>query len=89
MQHGILLRKGKMVIVPFSAFYHKILHHIHASPEASHMGYHRTLKKANLDFTWPGMRKDIKKLVRECQVCQVNKSENVMSPGLLQPLPIP
>lgn len=35
------------------------------------------------------MRKDIKKLVRECHVCQVNKYGNVMPPRLLQPLPIP
>lgn len=72
-----------MVIVHSSAFYHKVLHHIHASPEASHMRYCKILKKANLDFTWPGMRKDIKNLVRECHVCQANKLENVMSPGLL------
>jgi len=27
--------------------------------------------------------------VRECHTCQKNKSENVLTPGLLQPLPIP
>jgi hypothetical protein len=35
------------------------------------------------------MCKDIKKFVRECSVCQENKHEIVISPGLLQPLLIP
>jgi IS30 family transposase len=41
-----------------------------------------------VDFHWRGMRKDIKKLVKECEVCQVNKHETIHPAGLLQPLPI-
>lgn len=89
LQQGILLRKGKMLIVPGSSFQRKVLQYIHSSPEAGHVGYHKTLHKAKLDFYWPGMRKDIRRLVKECQVCQVNKSDNAFPAGLLQPLPIP
>jgi len=35
------------------------------------------------------MRKDIRKLIKECSVCQASKVENVHPTGLLQPLPIP
>jgi hypothetical protein len=35
------------------------------------------------------MKKDIKKIVRECQVFQRNKGETKISLGLLQPLHIP
>lgn len=35
------------------------------------------------------MRKDVKKLVKECQIFQVNKHEASMPARLLQPLPIP
>lgn len=35
------------------------------------------------------MRNDIKKLVRECDVSQTNKHENLYLDGLLQPIPIP
>lgn len=35
------------------------------------------------------MHTDIKKFVRECEACQVNKHETVHPVGLLQPLPIP
>lgn len=32
---------------------------------------------------------DVIQYVKGCDVCQQNKHENVASPGLLQPLPIP
>ncbi len=35
------------------------------------------------------MKADIKSFVRECQVCQENKHETMLSAGLVQPLPIP
>jgi hypothetical protein len=34
------------------------------------------------------MRKDIKKYVKECEVCQVNKHKTIHPAGLLQLLPI-
>jgi hypothetical protein len=35
------------------------------------------------------MNKDIQKFVVKCNICQRNKNENVMNPGLLHPLHIP
>jgi len=35
------------------------------------------------------MKKEIKKFIRECDVCKLNKHENTFPAGLLQPLPIP
>jgi hypothetical protein len=35
------------------------------------------------------MNKEIKRFVAECEICQVNKNDNVMIPGLLHPLHIP
>jgi IS30 family transposase len=40
-------------------------------------------------FYWKGQQKHIRQFIRECNVCQRNKHENMASPGLLQPLPIP
>lgn len=40
-------------------------------------------------FTWRGLNKFVSDFVRNCIVCQANKPENVMYPGLLQPLPLP
>lgn len=35
------------------------------------------------------MKGDIKELVRNCEVCQVNKHENLCPASVLQPLPTP
>jgi hypothetical protein len=35
------------------------------------------------------MKKDLKKFIRECSVCQQNKHGNTLRAGLLQPLLIP
>lgn len=35
------------------------------------------------------MKKDAYKWVSECDICQRVKTENIYTPGLLQPLPIP
>lgn len=80
---GPLRNKGKLVVVLETPIHAKILQHVHSSPEASHMGYHKTLHKARLYFYWLGKRKDIKKVVRECQIFQVNKTETIFPGGIL------
>lgn len=75
-------------MVQHSPFKAKVLHHILDSPQAGHVGYHKTLHRAKMDFYWEGIRRDIKKLARECEVCQTCKYETVHPVGLLQPFPI-
>lgn len=57
--------------------------------EGGHSGIASSIKKAKIYFYWPTLKGDITKFVKECEVCQRNKSEHVPSPGLLQPIPIP
>lgn len=79
-----------MVLIPASSFQRKVLHHhIHTSHEVEHVDYHKTLKRAKLNFCWPKMRKDIKKAMREYLICQVLKGANSLPTGQLQPLPVP
>lgn len=42
-----------------------------------------------MGFYWQGIKKDIRSLVVERNVCQQNKVEITTPLGLLQPLPIP
>lgn len=53
------------------------------------MGYYKTLHKSKLDFFLKEMCKDLKQVVRECYVYQVNKSKAMLLIGLLQSLLIP
>jgi len=89
LQQGLILMKGRIWVVKGSPFQQQLLEFIHANPSAGHSGYHKTVHRAKKDFYWSGMRRDIKRYVRECEICQANKPETIHPPGLLQPLPIP
>ena len=62
---------------------------MHDCPTIGHVGIFKTYYNARQSFFWKGMNADIQKYVAECGVCQRNKSENILSPGLLHPLHIP
>jgi hypothetical protein len=89
LQQGLLIRKDRLWILKHSPFQHQVLEFIHYNPSTGHSDYNKMAQRAKANFYWLGMRKDIKKFVRECSVCQENKHETVLSPGLLQPLLIP
>jgi hypothetical protein len=89
LQQQLILKKGRIWIVKQSPFQLQLLAYIHSNLAAGHSCYHKTVQRAKADFYWKGMRKDIKKYVKECAVCQENKHETVHPAGLLQPLPIP
>jgi len=89
LQQGLIMYKGRLYIVKDSDFKSQVLQYIHSNPSAGHSGYHKTVQRAKADFFWKGMRRDIRKLVKECSVCQENKDELIHPPGLLQPLPVP
>lgn len=89
LQQGLILRNGRIWIDKNSPFQLQLLEFIHTNPTAGHFRYHKIVQRAKADFYWKGMSKDIKKFVKECEVCQANKHENVKCPGHLQPLPIP
>ncbi|KAL6196555.1 hypothetical protein ACLB2K_032169 [Fragaria x ananassa] len=46
-------------------------------------------EQSHRSFAWPGLHRDVKKYVAECDTCQRNHGENVLPPGHLQPLYIP
>ncbi|GJT67713.1 putative mitochondrial protein, partial [Tanacetum coccineum] len=54
-----------------------------------HSGAHVTIKKLGSLFYWKGLKKMVKQMVRDCDVCQRQKPDLSAYPGLIQPLPIP
>ncbi|KAF8397183.1 hypothetical protein HHK36_016090 [Tetracentron sinense] len=84
-----LFYKGRLVLDPNSSHKIVILQRYHDSAEGGHAGYLKTIKRARQNFWWKGLKKDVKRYVASCDICQRSKSESIASPGLLQPLPIP
>lgn len=89
LKQGILRKEGKYYVGSQGQLREKICEAIHCSMEGGHSGIAASIKRAESLFYWPGIRREITTFVKECDVCQRNKSEHVPSPGLLQPISIP
>jgi hypothetical protein len=53
-----------------------------------HMERDKTLQLVVDQFYWPSMRREVDRLVKSCQICQVSKG-SATNVGLYMPLPIP
>ncbi|KAL4354641.1 hypothetical protein GQ457_06G032960 [Hibiscus cannabinus] len=86
---GLLLFKGKIVVPNETALRSRILREFHDSTIGGHAGTLRTFHRLAANFHWKNMRKDVRRFVSECQVCQRMKIDTLSPAGLLQPLSIP
>lgn len=84
----ILSYKGRLVILKGSRFISSLLTEFHSISYGRHSSFYRTYKWVVATLYWEGMKRDIKKFVAECDVCQCMKYEAMSLAGLLQPLPM-
>src|ERR1700727_592924 len=75
--------------IPKGQIRETILHDNHEAPIAGHPGRLKTYSNIARTYYWPGMSKDIKKHVQECNACQRTKKSHFPPAGMLQPMPIP
>jgi len=54
----------------------QIIREFHENPLGGHQGTTRTHQRISQHHNWKGMRKQIKKYIRECATCQMNKTSN-------------
>ncbi|WVZ88557.1 hypothetical protein U9M48_035065 [Paspalum notatum var. saurae] len=66
-----------------------VLQAFHASAVGGHSGIPATYHRIKGLFYWKGLKHDVHRFVRDCQVCQQAKPDRSRLPGLLQPLPVP
>lgn len=81
--------KSRLYVPNCNSWRLKLLLEFHDGPMSGHSGFLRTYKRLTRNFMWPGIKKNVKTLVAECDVCQRNHYEALSPPGLLQPIPIP
>lgn len=86
IKEWVLFFKGRIYVASDSPMRRDIIHQFHAS---SHEGFHKTFHQVRENFYWHKMMEGIKEFIRECEVCQQHKVEQMSPAGLLQPLPIP
>ncbi|GMJ08032.1 hypothetical protein HRI_004472400 [Hibiscus trionum] len=84
-----LKRKGKVVVGNNEQLRKELMSYFHGSPIGGHSRAEVTTRRLSSIFYWKGLRKHVKTMVRECEICQKNKIDLSHPRGLLQPLPIP
>jgi hypothetical protein len=82
--NGLILFKG-MVYVP-KALRGKVLRENHDDPTAGHFGNDKTIERLMRMYWWPGMWKDTRQYIRECE-CQRNKTSRHATYGHMQSIP--
>ncbi|GKA27150.1 ty3-gypsy retrotransposon protein [Tanacetum coccineum] len=87
--NGVLKRKGNVVVGGNEQLRKDLIKHFHSEAIGGHSGVHVTTKKLSAVFYLKGLKKMMKQLVRECDICQRQKPDLSAYPGLIQPLPIP
>jgi hypothetical protein len=75
--------------IPDISYRNTVIHENHNLPIAGHPDFVQIYSKIARSYYWPGMSKDIRKHVKECDACQRTKSSNQPPVGELQSLPIP
>lgn len=89
LHKGFLLYKDRFYLGSQCSLKPLIFAHVHSSLVASHFGFLKSFHRAKQEFYWKGMKSDIKKFIRKCDVCQRIKAETVAPASLLKPLAIP
>jgi hypothetical protein len=89
ISNGLIKHKGKILVGNTTDLRKRLLESFHNSVLGGHLGEKVTYTKLKSLFYWPGMKSDVAAYIKTCPTCQLNKSENIPYPGLLQPLPIP
>jgi hypothetical protein len=69
LRDGLLFYKGRLCLGENQQLRTQVLNFVHSNLLAGHSGYERTMKRARRDFYWKGMKKDLKRFIRECSVC--------------------
>ena len=57
-----------LIVVP-QELRQRIFDHFHSGPSGAHMGEYKTLFRIRLRFFWPGLRQDIKGMIKSCAHC--------------------
>jgi hypothetical protein len=67
----------------------RLIHEIYSSPAVGHPGREGIYKVLARDYFWPGMSDNIRRFIRNCDICGCTKPWKDGLQGFLKPLPLP
>jgi RNase H-like domain found in reverse transcriptase/Integrase zinc binding domain len=85
----VLIYKGRVCVGSAGNWRQQILQELHDSSLGFHSGITATYHKVKRNFHWPHLKDCLHQFVQQRHNYQLNKGEHTITPGLLQPLPVP
>nr|GEW94107.1 reverse transcriptase [Tanacetum cinerariifolium] len=82
-------KEGEVVVGNDPELRKELVQHFHDEAIGGHSGAHVTMKNLGSLFYCKGLKKMVKQMIRDCNVCQRQKLDLSAYPGLIQPLSIP
>lgn len=89
LEGGELMFRGRKWVPDYESLRTKLIQDTHDSIMTGHPGREATSAIMMRQFFWPNMLQDIRRFVRNCDVCCRNKAWRDRKHGFLKPLPIP
>lgn len=86
---GYLRYRGRLWIPSFEPLTTALIQETHDSVISGHPGRDATMALMTRQFFWPGMSQDVRRFVRNCDVCGRTTIWRTKKQGLLRPLPVP
>lgn len=83
-----IVKKYKFCIPNVTDLKLNFMSFLHLSPLVGHSRFQKFLQRARVDFICPGLKNELKKFIKDCEVYQHNNVETIYPAGLLQPLPM-
>jgi len=82
---GMFYYKNRILLSPDNPLTKTLISEHQDSPWGGHSGYERTLQRLQKIVYWKGLERSVRQYIKECDVCQRQKTENIHPDGLLQP----
>jgi len=73
-EDGLMLKEGKVYVPKDEKLRAEVIRLHHNTPVRGHGGQWKTAELVTRNFWWPGVTREVKQYVEECDVCQQNKN---------------
>jgi len=82
---GIIYKEGKVYVPKDEKLRAEIIRLHHDTLIGGHRGQWKTVELVTRNFWWPGITKEVKRYVEDCDACQRNKNRTEQPAGKLMP----
>jgi len=73
-EDGLMLKEGKVYVPKDEKLRAEVIRLHHNTPVRGHGGQWKTAELVTRNFWWPGVTREVKQYVEECDACQQNKN---------------